>query len=246
MRASAFEFRLRMLIMVTVIALGLWSPWIEAWGTGRRTSLLEWLALELSRLGLLRFTDATPVVIGTAALIAAAGAALRVWGTAYLGSAVVNNLEMKAGGLLADGPYRYVRNPLYLGSFCTIVAICFVMPPTGALFVLVLIPIFLLRLILSEETFLSSKLGEVYREYLRSTPRLLPRLRSNVAHGLSTPHWGRAVLAELNPIGVFVSVAFLSWRYDNLLIIKAILVSFGVSLVVRAILPAPSDLTVAA
>ena len=164
-----------------------------------------------------------------------------LWLRGYASGYVKKNAE-----LATTGPYAHTRNPLYLGSFCTIVAICFVMPPTGALFVLVLIPIFLLRLILSEETFLSSKLGEVYREYLRSTPRLLPRLRSNVAHGLSTPHWGRAVLAELNPIGVFVSVAFLSWRYDNLLIIKAILVSFGVSLVVRAILPAPSDLTVAA
>jgi len=29
----------------------------------------------------------------------------------------------------------------------------------------------------------------------------------------------------------------LSWRYDNLLMIKAILISFGLSLVVRALIP---------
>jgi hypothetical protein len=41
----------------------------------------------------------------------------------------------------------------------------------------------------------------------------------------------------LNPIGVFITLAFLSWSYDNLLMVKAIIVSFGVSLIVRALLP---------
>jgi hypothetical protein len=34
-----------------------------------------------------------------------------------------------------------------------------------------------------------------------------------------------------------VTLAVLSWSYDNLLMVKGILVSFGVSLVVRALLP---------
>jgi len=52
MGASAIEFRLRMVINAAIIILGFWSPWIEAWHIGRRMSLLEWLALELSRTGL--------------------------------------------------------------------------------------------------------------------------------------------------------------------------------------------------
>jgi len=43
------------------------------------------------------------------------------------------------------------------------------------------------------------------------------------------------VLTELNPIGIFITLAFLSWTYDNLLMIKAILISFGISLVMKAI-----------
>ena len=61
MGASAIEFRLRMVINAAIIILGFWAPWIDAWHIGRRMSLLEWLALELSRLGLTSFANATPL-----------------------------------------------------------------------------------------------------------------------------------------------------------------------------------------
>jgi len=235
--ASAIEFRLRMLIMTVIVMMGFWAPWIETWGIGDRASLLEWLAIELSRLGVVRFTVATPVVIVVSILLAALAVALRVWGTAYLGTGTVHNAEMKGGAVMADGPYRYVRNPLYLGSWFMLAAMALVMPPTGALFTMVLSTIFLSRLILGEEAFLSVKLGDTYKAYLHAVPRLFPLLRSSLARRGNKPHWLRAVLAELNPIGVFVTLAFLSWRYDNWLLIKALLVCFGVSLVVRALLP---------
>lgn len=250
MRATAIEFRLRVAIMVVVIALGFWSPWIEAWGAwagiGRRISLLEFLALEISRTGLLRFTVATPVVIVAAALIAAAGAALRLWGTAYLGSFTVNNPEMKAGTVMVDGPYRYVRNPLYLGSWLMIAAMGFIMPASGALFVMAILTVFLLRLILGEEAFLSARLGEPYLAYRHAVPRLFPRLRANLRPAHFQPSWGRSTLSELSAIGVFITLAVFSWTYNNELMIRAILISFGISLVVRALLPhAPQETTVA-
>ena len=37
--------------------------------------------------------------------------------------------------------------------------------------------------------------------------------------------------------GVFVSFAVLGWRYNSFLIIKGVLISLGVSLIVRAFLP---------
>ena len=237
MRASAIEFRLRMAIMAVIISVGAWSPWIDATGSGRRISLLEWLPLELSRTGLASFTLATPLVIVVASLIAALGATLRVWGAAYLGPGTVNSMEMKAGVVMADGPFRYVRNPLYLGTACMMAAITFVLPPSGALFVVVLISVFLLRLILAEEAFLTRQLGEPYRAYLRAVPRLLPRLRSNLPASSQRPHWLLAVLSELTSIGVFFTLAFLSWQYDNRLMTRAILISFGASLVVRALMP---------
>jgi protein-S-isoprenylcysteine O-methyltransferase Ste14 len=237
MRASAIEFRLRMAINAAIIILGFWAPWIEAWRVGRRITLLEWLALELGRTGVVRFTIAVSALIVVTALIAAAGAALRVWGTAYLGTGTVQSLDMKAGGVVADGPYRYVRNPLYLGLWCMVAAMAFIMPVTGALFAVVLITIFLLRLILGEEAFLLAQIGKPYKRYMSAVPRLLPRLRTKVESSGSRPHWLRASLAELLPIGVFVALAFLSWSYDSRLVGRTILIFFGASLIVRALMP---------
>lgn len=227
--------------MTVVICLGFWAPWIEAFGLhagiARRISLLEWFALEISRLGLLRFTVAAPAVIVLAALVAAAAAVLRVWGTAYLGPGIVQHRHMQAAAVLAGGPYRYVRNPLYIGTWCMVAAMAFIMPPTGALFVMVVLTVFLLRLIFAEEAFLAGQLGEPYRAYLRAVPRLFPRLRTILPPTAQKPRWLRSMISELNPIGVFVTLAVFSWSYNNRLMIRAILVSFGVSLLARALIP---------
>jgi protein-S-isoprenylcysteine O-methyltransferase Ste14 len=234
MRATKLEFKLRMAINAAIIILGLWAPWIDAGDIGKRIALVEWLPLELSRLGLLSFTVAAPVVIAFAAALAAVGALLRVWGTAYLGPATVQNFQMKAGAVMADGPFRYVRNPLYLGVWFMVAALAFLMPPTGALFAITLLTVFLLRLILGEEAFLSAQLGESYQAYLRTVPRLIPRLRTHLQSIGAEPHWFRALLAEITPLGVFFTLAFLSWSYDQRMMLRAILISFGISLIARA------------
>jgi protein-S-isoprenylcysteine O-methyltransferase Ste14 len=226
-----------MAINLAIIVLGIWAPWIQFWGVGARIPLLEWLALELSRTGLLNFTVATPVVILSGALIAAIGAVLRIWGSAWLGHGVVLHSQMLAGSLTADGPVRYLRNPLDLGIGCMFSALALLMPATGALFVLIATPVFQFSLILGEEAFLTAQFGEPYRAYLRSVPRLIPRLRTTLAPSGNKPHWLQGVLSEINPIGVFFTIAFLSWTYDTRLMWKAILVTFGFSLIVRALMP---------
>jgi len=125
MQASVIEFRFRMLIMTTLVVLGYWAPWIEALDLGRRISLLEWLALHLRRAGLLPFGYATAAVIVIGSLFAAVGMVLRIWGAAYLGYGTVHHGRMQAGALMADGPYRYLRNPLYVGGWFMFMAMAF-------------------------------------------------------------------------------------------------------------------------
>jgi len=237
MRATAIEFRLRMAINVAIVVLGFWAPWIDVWGVGRHISLLEWLALALSRTGRFSFALATSVAIVLASLLAAAGVVFRVWGAAYLGPETVISPEMKGDSVIAAAPYRFVRNPLYLGLWFMIAAMSFIMPATGALVTMVLITLFLFRLILGEEAYLSAKLGEPYREYLRAVPRIIPRIRSSLPRSTARPHWAQAALTELTPIGVFFATAFLSWRYDQRLTMRVILITYGVSLVMRALMP---------
>lgn len=237
MKASAIEFRLRMFINMAIVIVGFFAPWTARLGPGQRMPLLEWLPLELSRLGLIEFTVASPLVNVLAGVLAAIGAGLRVWGTAWLGPATVQNLEMKAGEVVADGPYRYVRNPLYLGLWFMLVALGFLMPPTGTLFTMVLSAVFMLRLILGEEAFLAGQLGQPYLNYINAVPRLIPRLRTTLPRSGRKAHWLRAVLSEISPIGIFIALAFVSWSYNRLLMARVIIVGFGISVVVRAFMP---------
>jgi len=226
-----------MAINAAIVILGFWAPWIKAWGIGHRISLVEWLALQLSRSGTMSFALATTAVIIGGGILAFAGAVFRVWGSAYLGPGTVSNVNMVAGKVMADGPYRLVRNPLYIGLWCMVAGMAILMPVTGALFAVVLIAIFLTRLTLSEEAFLKEQLGDPYVVYLKAVPRLVPRLRGAPAQAGAKPHWLRAVLTELTPIGVLAGILVYSRNYDLALAGRVILISFGASLVVRALLP---------
>jgi len=239
MKASAIEFRLRMWIQIVIVFLGFWAPWLGPVDFSRRISTLAWLAMEISRLGIASFSVAASVVIVAGALAALVGAVLRVWGAAYLGYSTVHHEDMQGSAVMAAGPFRYMRNPLYLGGWFMMLAICLLMTPSGALFAMALVTIFYLRLILGEEAFLAAKLGEPYREYLRAAPRLAPSMRSGLPASQAKPHWLIAVLTEINPIGVFVALAFLSWSYDNELMLKFILATFLLSMVVRGLMKAP-------
>ena len=48
---------------------------------------------------------------------------LRTWAAAYLHSDVVHDLKLHSEKLVADGPYRFMRNPLYLGSLMLTIGI---------------------------------------------------------------------------------------------------------------------------
>ncbi len=255
MKATNWEFRYRLWLSLAIIALGFWSPWnygpewihldpgsSHTWG---------WLAFELSRVGIAS-TTGFALVTALAIAAASAAAALRVAGTAYLGTATVFNAEMKSGSetapgkVLAEGPYRYMRNPLYAGSYLTVVALAILMPPSGAAVALVLLALFILRLIFGEEAFLAARIGEPYALYCSAVPRLLPSLRPRVPAGGVAPAWGRAVLGEIFPIGVAASLAALSWSYDTALLEKAVVVSFGLSLVMRGLIAPKSPESAAA
>ena len=236
MKASAIEFRLRMVIQIVIVFIAMWAPWVRPWDIKLRISTLEWLALEISRLGLASFTISTHIVILFGIILAAIGMVLRVWGTAYLGYEVVHHEDMQAGAVMAAGPYRYMRNPLYAGGWFMMAAFSLLLTPSGALLMVVLIAIFYLRLVLGEEAFLTEKLGNPYRQYLRTVPRIVPQLRTSLPCADAKPRWLTAALTEIMPIGVFLTFAIVSWTYDNQTMLLAILISFVVSMVVRGLM----------
>jgi len=238
MKASAFEFRFRYLIHVLICVLGFTTPW-NYWLHLDTIRTWQWLSAWLSRTGWLGFNAATVTVLMLGVVCAFVAAALRTWGSAYLGISVVKDTSMHGDHMVAAGPYRRVRNPLYLGTFIHALALALLMQPSGALFTVVLIGLLQLRLICAEESFLSAKLGEPYREYCALVPRLIPSLTPRVPASPVQPRWSMAFLGEIYMWGVFISFAALGWRYNSMLIIQGVLVSLGVSLVARAFVPKP-------
>jgi protein-S-isoprenylcysteine O-methyltransferase Ste14 len=235
---GSFAFRFRVLIFLLLYLFGFLAPWDRlppAWGKGTL-----WLAAStiLARSGWIGLAAATLTVTIAALGCLAAGATMRVWGTAFLGSVVMRDAALHGDQIVAAGPYRYVRNPLYLGSWFLTLAVSILMPPSGALFFLLSMSAFLLFLISAEEGFLSATGGDVYQQYLRTVPRLLPRplprLTSGAAPSPARPQWADALLAEVFPISFTGCFAVFSWRYNARILIQCLLVCYGLSLVGRA------------
>jgi len=236
MKASALEFRFRFLIHAMIFVVGFTAPWNFAlhYDTIRTWQLL---AATLARHKWQSFSDATIAVLMAGIFFATAAALLRTWAAAYLSSSVVQNAGLRGDAVVAAGPYRYLRNPLYVGIFLHTLALSLLMPPTGAVFCIVAVGVFQLRLIGAEEDFLTKQQGESYPAYRAKVPSILPALRARVPTSEVRPRWLQAVAGEIYMWGVAGSFAILGWRYNGQLVTQGVLVSLGVSLVVRAFLP---------
>jgi protein-S-isoprenylcysteine O-methyltransferase Ste14 len=238
-KATQFEFRFRIVISAAIYVIGFWAPWLRFGQESQAnpTRLWSWLAIELAHLGTISTQSAYEAITLMAIVIAMLGAALRLCGTAYLGRSVVHNKAMQAGNVIAAGPYRRLRNPLHLGSMLTAIAISILMPVSGAVFFLVALSVFVVRLVLGEESFLKTQIGDAYLEYCKRVPRWLPSISPRVPATDARPAWLAATAGEAFPLGMALCFVIFSWRYDADLLIRCVLICFGVSLVLRALRP---------
>jgi protein-S-isoprenylcysteine O-methyltransferase Ste14 len=136
------------------------------------------------------------VVIAIGALLVFLSAALRTWGTAYLRTEIVHDIVPHFNVLVADGPFRYTRNPLYLASLPMAAGIGVLASVSGFIFLVLANWIFVYRLILREEGALRQSQGESYRAYCELVPRFWPSLRARVPPGNRRPQWGQALGGE--------------------------------------------------
>lgn len=237
-KATAWEFKYRFWIILAIYFVGFAAPWDFFWnvdGAGPNTHVWGRLAVAMSRGGAMSLGAAFNAVLVAAIVCAVAGAWLRTWGSAYLGVEVMRDSAMHGEAMVADGPYRWMRNPLYVGAWLNLLALTLLMTPSGAVFTVVVLIGFQVRLILGEEAFLREKLGEAYVQYCAKVPRIVPALWPQVAGSGAKGKWGRAALAEIFLWGVAAAYAAVGWRYDARLLLQCVLVSLGASLVVRGV-----------
>ena len=114
---------------------------------------------------------------GTGFVLTVVGAALYMWAAGTLASGVPSAVAPPAE-LLMRGPYRYVRNPLYLAVAAIFVGMSTLYAPwrardlIGAGLVAILIHVFVVR---REEPATRHRLGAAYDDYCARVPRWLPR-----------------------------------------------------------------------
>jgi hypothetical protein len=101
-------------------------------------------------------------------IIVAAGELLRIWSAGHL---------RKEQTLTTGGPYRFMRNPLYLGSFLIAIGFCMI---AGSIWIWILVLVYFLfcyiPVIRYEERILREKFPD-YRVYADAIPALYPSPR---------------------------------------------------------------------
>jgi protein-S-isoprenylcysteine O-methyltransferase Ste14 len=150
----------------TTLVLFLLSPWWLGWGWSG-TSFLQVL-------GWVLFVGS--VVAGTWAVAKMGWARLLLAGALFPpgAGAEENGVPQR---LVVEGPYRYVRNPLYDGDFCLIVGAA-LLTQSWALMLLAALYVAQLALQLPfEERELKERFGVPYRRYCELVPRFVPRRR---------------------------------------------------------------------
>jgi protein-S-isoprenylcysteine O-methyltransferase Ste14 len=142
------------------------------------------------------------------------GCALRFWAAGYL---------FKGKRVAVGGPYAYVRNPLYLGSFILGLGFCAVLwrlPPPASALVIGTAYLFAYGLIYpvkirSEEGELKSALGTDYERYAARVPRFVPR--AHAVKGLGEQHFSAELYRRNREyqciLGCAAVLAYLAVRY---------------------------------
>lgn len=104
------------------------------------------------------------------------GLILRFWASGYIGIES-RSKELMANTLITNGPYRYIRNPLYLGNFFLTSGILLGMHlPIYIIFlIIVLFWIYYTMIIKAEEDFLKKQFGEEYLLYKKKTGAIIPK-----------------------------------------------------------------------
>jgi len=113
------------------------------------------------------------------------GLPLLAWG--YLQYRLVGNYRLREGGggpglsipperLVTAGPYRYCRNPMYLGHLIFLAGLAFALDSWLAAVVFVFHAAWFDRRVRDDEARLSALFGDPYLEYLARVKRWIPGL----------------------------------------------------------------------
>src|ERR1700678_3093882 len=153
MRATNWEFKNRAMLFGLIFGLAFSAYFIDPQNSV--SALANWLGdalgIDANLLARLLLAFVTVLVV--------LAALLRTWASSYLNSSVVYASEVKTASLVADGPYRRVRNPLYFANVLLAIGLGAMMSRMGFFVAIAAMLVFCYRLIFREESDLLASQG---------------------------------------------------------------------------------------
>ncbi len=220
MKATDFEFRNRFWIFGLIFGLGFWLYALD------HVNVVQYLVNRTVGENLPRRSARALRPRFRRAAHAAHRAAAHL-GHVLPPSDVMQDNDLRAEKIVASGPYRHVRNPLYLGNI--LMSFCMGLLASRAGFLLIVVGnlIFCLRLIGLEESNLQREQGESYIEFCRRVPRLWPSLEPRLPDSGLEPHWKQAFLGELFMWGFFAAITVFAVTLNS----QAMWITMAVSII---------------
>jgi protein-S-isoprenylcysteine O-methyltransferase Ste14 len=141
-------------------------------------------------------------------LLILAGLLIRTWAAGTI---------LKSKSLTMTGPYEFVRNPLYIGSFLMMFGFALLLRDWIAMWVF-LGPILAMYLnkVRQEEVYLARNYPDVWPTYAAQTPRFLPlAIRRPSLAGFSWEQW--IINCEFHAVGASILGLFAIWGWHRLI-----------------------------
>ena len=169
------------LVLLPSLLISIISPKYRIWPPPHKQSWQFWYVWVLSLIGMvgvpfIGIVDWGSLGIGgivmavVGAILIPTGIAIAVWGVRTLSSE--QSMGMK-GEFVMKGPYRYSRNPQYLGDVLMMIGIILVTDSVMALVTGILAILWFLLAPLAEEPWLREQFGKKYEQYCHKVPRFV-------------------------------------------------------------------------
>lgn len=117
-------------------------------------------------------------------VLLAGGEAIRFWGVSIAGSETRTTGKVGGTFLITNGPFAYVRNPLYVGNMLMYAGVGVMSWALFPWLLLIAVAWFYAQyylIVTQEEEYLGKQFGKAYEEYESAVGRFFPRFKRYIA-----------------------------------------------------------------